>query len=227
MTNLVKKNLILILCVIAILPSSVLSDTTIDIGIVSLYKDRGVDQENKNRDFRPALQGSIEHTFANGLYVGNWNSTGKFGRANLEIDLYGGYATKIARNTTIDFGYVHYIYPNQGEFNSGELYINLQFHNLYINILRGMKRNVNQKDMYYNFDYIYPLKNKWSIGFGTGLQKYGDKGISSKIDYRAGLFYDINHNTTTSIIFSGANHKHSASHHSHDNRLIFGLNYSF
>lgn len=227
MRILLKKQFILLGSALYILSTTAYAETDINIGAVSLYKDRGVDQENKNKNVRPALQGSIEYAFDNGFYVGNWNSTGKFGRSNVEIDLYAGYATQITENTAIDFGYVHYIYPNQGDFNSGEMFINIQYRNLYINVLRGMKKGVNQKDMYYNFDYIHPLNDRWSVGFGSGLQKYGEKGITSKIDYRAGIFYEINPKTTASFIFSGANHKSSAPHDSHNNRLIFGLNYSF
>ena len=34
-----------------------------------------------------ALQGGVDFDFGNGFYIGNWNSTGRFGEANLEINL--------------------------------------------------------------------------------------------------------------------------------------------
>lgn len=70
-----------------------------NIGAVSLYKSNGIDQDTRQEDnrkaFRPAIQGGVDYDFGNGFYVGNWNSTGKFGDANIEIDLYAGYAGQL------------------------------------------------------------------------------------------------------------------------------------
>ena len=68
---------------------------TFNIGVVSLYKASGIDQDVREpKNFRPALQGGADYAADNGLYAGVWASTGKFGnsaKADLEIDLYGGY----------------------------------------------------------------------------------------------------------------------------------------
>ena len=79
-----------------------------NVGLTSLYKYNGLDQDVRApKNARPALQGGADYAFGNGLYVGNWNSTGKFGaqgNADLEIDLYGGYRGEFGQGWRYDVG---------------------------------------------------------------------------------------------------------------------------
>ncbi|MCC5860052.1 MAG: hypothetical protein JJT90_17995 [Ectothiorhodospiraceae bacterium] len=66
---------------------------------------------------RPALQGGFDVEHESGLYVGNWNSSVRFGDADpsyLEVDVYGGFATDITDAFGIDLGVIHYFYPGAG-----------------------------------------------------------------------------------------------------------------
>jgi uncharacterized protein (TIGR02001 family) len=77
----VKLAIASVLAVVVIVPV-----VAYNIGVVSLYKSKGVDQNTgEAKDFRPVLQGGVDWTHASGFYVSNWNSTGKFGAANLEL----------------------------------------------------------------------------------------------------------------------------------------------
>jgi hypothetical protein len=73
-------------------PALAQAEMSYNIGVVSLYKSSGVEQHNKqgvattNKSTRTELQGGVDMDFSNGFYVGNWNFTGRFSEANLEID---------------------------------------------------------------------------------------------------------------------------------------------
>lgn len=98
-------------------PTMAQAQVSYNIGIVSLYKASGADQDDKQgseataKNFRPALQGGVDYSFGNGLYIGNWNSTGNFGGGNMEIDLYAGYGGEIAKSLSYDLSVARYIYP--------------------------------------------------------------------------------------------------------------------
>jgi uncharacterized protein (TIGR02001 family) len=78
--------------------------------IVSDYRFRGVSQTDKQM----AVQGGVSITHESGLYVGAWGSNlagwGTFGGANMELDLYGGYAVEL-NGVKLDVGLTWYMYP--------------------------------------------------------------------------------------------------------------------
>ncbi len=81
------------------------------VGVVSDYRFRGVSQS----DEEIAVQGGITIAHDSGFYVGTWGSNlagwGTFGGANLELDLIGGFKTKLGEGTTLDVGLTWYMYP--------------------------------------------------------------------------------------------------------------------
>jgi uncharacterized protein (TIGR02001 family) len=84
-----------------------------NVGAVSEYRYRGISQSR----LKPALQGGIDYAAPNGFYVGTWASTIKWikdagGDANVEVDLYGGYKTEVAKGLTLDVGGLYYLYPS-------------------------------------------------------------------------------------------------------------------
>jgi uncharacterized protein (TIGR02001 family) len=61
------------------------------------------------------LQGGADYADPSGFYVGTWASTIKWikdagGKADFELDLYGGYKTEIAKGLTLDVGGLYYEY---------------------------------------------------------------------------------------------------------------------
>lgn len=59
----------------------------------------------KSRTFKPALQGGFDYAFANGFYVGNWNSSVNWLPGNsIEMDFYGGYKGEIMTGLGFDLG---------------------------------------------------------------------------------------------------------------------------
>src|SRR2546423_413150 len=94
-------------------------------GLFSDYRFRGFTQTG----YKPAFQGGIDFSHKSGFYIGNWNSNieqALYNGATLEMDLYGGYKMSVGP-VGLDFGYLHYYYPNSGALGSttiknGELY---------------------------------------------------------------------------------------------------------
>ncbi|WP_443020036.1 TorF family putative porin [Sphingobium sp. Cam5-1] len=81
------------------------------VALVSDYRFRGVSQSDKGM----AIQGGITATHESGAYVGTWASNlsgwGQFGGANMELDLFAGYAIPLG-GATLDVGLTWYMYPS-------------------------------------------------------------------------------------------------------------------
>lgn len=197
------------------------------VGLVSLYKSRGVDQDGRDKDFRPALQGGVRYDWGSGLYVGNWNSTGRFGSAHVEIDLYAGYAGELGNGIGYDVGYVHYLYPSESSWNSGDLYVGVSHGNVSLYIYRGMRSNVNKNDMYYTLAYKHPLNSRWSATAGLGYLSYGASGVRSKVDFSLGAEYLLQEKLTLSVQWQGATRRGAVADSSRDNRVVAGIRYDF
>jgi uncharacterized protein (TIGR02001 family) len=93
-----------------------------NLGATTDYRYRGISQSR----LKPALQGGVDYAHKNGVYLGAWASTIKWikdagastlnnvdtGSSAFELDLYGGYKKEIAKDVTLDFGALQYLYPS-------------------------------------------------------------------------------------------------------------------
>jgi uncharacterized protein (TIGR02001 family) len=87
--------------------------TSYNVGAVTDYRYRGISQTR----LKPALQGGIDYSNPNGLYLGTWLSTIKWvkdagGDASVEWDLYGGYKGALTKEVSYDVGGLYYFYPS-------------------------------------------------------------------------------------------------------------------
>ncbi|MEK0416120.1 MAG: hypothetical protein RI949_126 [Pseudomonadota bacterium] len=106
------------------------SPLTFNIGAVTEYRYRGISQSR----LKPALQGGFDVT-QGAFYLGAWASTINWikdsgGKANTEIDIYGGVKGDLAKDTAYDIGVLTYSYPSNGlnpSANTVELYGALTF----------------------------------------------------------------------------------------------------
>lgn len=105
---------------------------TTNVGAVSDYRFRGVSQTQNG----VALQGGVDYAHRSGFYVGNWNSTVSSqvytDSTGLEMDVYGGFKTEIAKGLRLDVGSYNYIYSQAGnQFNSAsntnEIYVGAEY----------------------------------------------------------------------------------------------------
>ena len=94
------------------LPSLALADLSFNAGGVTDYRYRGISQSR----LKPAAQAGADFS-AGPVYVGLWASSIKWikdagGDASAEVDIYGGYKFKLAKDLTLDVGVLAYQYPS-------------------------------------------------------------------------------------------------------------------
>lgn len=86
------------------------------------YTFNGVSQTQND----PALQGSIDKAFANGVYAGSWASNVDFGDdTDLEWDFYVGRFVELNQSWSLDYGIAYYSYhggDNSSDGNYPEIY---------------------------------------------------------------------------------------------------------
>jgi uncharacterized protein (TIGR02001 family) len=104
------------------------------VSLYSEYEYRGISQTAE----KPAAQFNLDYTHTSGFYLGTFVSNVKWLKeaakaggfstsAQIEWDLFGGYKFDIAKDVTLDVGYLRYEYPSSGVFhpspNTDEIYI--------------------------------------------------------------------------------------------------------
>lgn len=86
--------------------------------LVSDYRFRGISLSDKD----PAIQGGFDVSTSGGFYVGTWGSSiENYGGSELELDIYGGYATSLG-NLDFDVGVIGYTYPGSHDTTYWEAY---------------------------------------------------------------------------------------------------------
>ena len=213
-------------------------ELSFNIGVVSLYKLNGVDADSRQGDvendaevmvrnpkhkaFRPALQGVFDYDFGNGFYVGNWNSTGKFGKANVEIDLYAGYANELSSGLHYDVGVARYIYPGARDegWNMNEAYFAIGYGIVTFDVTRGLS-SANRKHSRYAISLAQPLNDKTTLNLVWGDR---NKRAGNFSDYAVGVDYDLGDSMTLSATVSAAGKKKlELNPHSTNHGLLLGL----
>lgn len=219
-------SLLATLAVVALPFTASAEGLSFNIGAVSLYKSNGVDQNSAPKDdknFYPALQGGVDYSFSNGFYVGNWNSTGKFDDANVEIDLYGGFKGELTKDLSVDVGFARFIYPNAASWNANEAYLGFTSGPLGLKIVRGLTTGANRGDMRFAFSYERALTDALGMKLTYGIRDL-DNGNDFN-DYALGLTYDLGDSLAVSGTFSGATGK--TGNDARKNRLTFGVSKGF
>ncbi|KZW99256.1 TorF family putative porin [Pseudoalteromonas luteoviolacea] len=105
---------------IALLPLTLFSGLSMaelsgTITAASDYTFNGVSQTQND----PAIQGSIDKSFDNGLYVGSWASNVDFGDTDIEWDFYIGKYHEFNAAWSVDYGVAYYSYHGASESSDG------------------------------------------------------------------------------------------------------------
>jgi uncharacterized protein (TIGR02001 family) len=204
-------------------PAIAQAQVSYNIGVVSLYKSSGTDaDENQNdastaKNFRPALQGGVDFSFGNGLYIGNWNSTGKFGGGDgYEIDLYAGYGGEITKGLSYDLNLATYIYPGSDDGTNGsEAALKLTYE-------------------FASIKYVHALGDWDGSKVVLGLKMSATDTLSLSADYHIpdnsgaksfvlGASYDMGNALTATATVSGSDNEEPSG----KTRLVFGLTKGF
>lgn len=166
------------------------ADVAFNASLTSDYRYRGISQTR----LKPALQGGADWSDASGFYAGTWASTIKWikdagGDADVEIDVYGGYKTEIAKGLTLDVGVLQYWYPSNDlnpSANTFEGYGALSFGPATLKISRSFTNLFGFADskgsMYYDLSATFDLGDGWSITPHIGRQTVKNLSAASYTD---------------------------------------------
>ncbi|MBF0444020.1 MAG: hypothetical protein HQL68_00400 [Magnetococcales bacterium] len=97
-----------------------------NVAMTSDYVWRGVSQTSEG----PAIQGGFDLSHKSGVYLGTWGSNINFGDSQMELDLYGGYATEFSSGLGLDVGFIQYYYPgglSSNEYDFTEFYLGVSY----------------------------------------------------------------------------------------------------
>ncbi|MDC8784931.1 TorF family putative porin [Roseateles koreensis] len=169
------------------------SPLSFNVSVTNEYRYRGISQSRLD----PALQGGVDYAAESGFYIGAWGSTIKWikdapynGGANVEIDLYGGYKTEVAKGLTLDVGVLNYVYPSNDlnpSANTTELYAALTFGPVtakYSHSVTDLFGNVDSKGSgYLDVSATFEVAEGLTVTPHIGYQKVAHNSAASYTDY--------------------------------------------
>jgi uncharacterized protein (TIGR02001 family) len=106
-----KTGKVLMICALAAISGVAHAQFSSTVTLVSDYEFRGVSLSDSN----PALQASLDYSFANGLAIGTWASNLDYGDdydGNFELDFYASYSHEISDSVSWSLGLTAYTYPD-------------------------------------------------------------------------------------------------------------------
>ena len=161
-----------------------------NVSLATDYVWRGVSQTLEN----PAISGGFDWAPSDNFYVGTWASNVDFGDVeNIEVDLYGGWATELSSGVSVDIGFIQYLYfDDSADVDFNEIYGGLGF-----NGFSGkLSYDVDNKNTYIEAGYDYELSSGLGLGFHIGNydfdegEGYTDYSISLAGSFK-GLDYGL------------------------------------
>jgi uncharacterized protein (TIGR02001 family) len=163
-----------------------------NVALTTDYAFRGISQTDEN----PAIQGGFNVNHASGLYAGVWGSnvdfnedeTGGVDGATLEVDVFGGFASKFGDSELgYDVGVIGYLYPGADgdrNYDYAEIYAGLTYKVFsakyyYSNEFFAETGNAGYFDLTANV----PLANDFGFIAHVGRQNIDDNTLFGAPDY--------------------------------------------
>lgn len=199
------------------------------VGLYSEYEYRGISQTSE----KPALQLNLDYAHASGFYVGTFITNIKWlkdtaevngfsTKAKIEWDIYAGYKKEIAKDLTLDVGYLRYEYPQSKEFhpkpNTDEVYAGLTYgpfnakYSYSFNDTFGVPDSKGSDFIEANVAYPIPSFEKLSITGHVGHQRYKGtqihgfhNGDLSYTVWKLGAVYDFGGGWNAGAYYKGTN----------------------
>lgn len=220
----------------ALLAPTVAAEVTGNIGATSDYRFRGVSQSAGNA----AIQGGVDYSHDNGFFAGAWASSIDFDEkgaakedrvnANVELDLYFGYAGAISDSVEYDVTFYRYTYPGDDvsqDYN--EISIGLYVADIHLAYWYANDYGNSGDDLSYTeANYSYALSDDWSLDFHAGYN-FGEAVEDYEyVDYSIGLSTSIS-DIDVSIAWLGSDmdDKVSSGVWKSDNSFLVSASYSF
>nr|WP_275658911.1 TorF family putative porin [Shewanella sp. Isolate11] len=167
-----------------------------EVSVTNDYRFRGVSQTAG--DF--AVQGSLDYSMDNGIFLGAWasNVDDDSYDADVEVDLYAGYAGAFGADDAIEYDVTltYYTYPGQDD-SSRYLEANIGFYYEGFHFAQWYTNNYANADVdlhYSELNYSYEIAENWSIDAHVGYS-YGDGADldwgENYIDYSIGVSTEV------------------------------------
>ncbi len=173
--------------------------TSATVWLTSDYVWRGYSQTDEDA----AIQGSFDYAHSSGFYAGVWGSNVGFAKdADIEIDIYAGFASDLGSGLSYDVGVLRYIYPGtsskssdgSGDLDWNEFYGSLGYSYFTVGVAYSNDfANSSENAIYYSAGFDYELPQGFALSAGVGYYDY-DKKIykDNKVtDYRVGVSKDL------------------------------------
>ncbi len=192
------------------------------ISLYSEYEYRGIAQTAQ----KPAAQFNLDYTHTSGFYVGtfitniNWlkeaAKAGNFStNANIELDLFGGYKFDVAKDVTLDVGYLRYEYPSSKAFspspNTDEIYFGVAtgpFSAKYSHSVSNLFGFVNSKNSgFLEFNWAQEIFPKFTANAQVARQTVKNNGDYSYTVVKLGGTYDLGDGWAAGGYVKGTNAK--------------------
>ena len=178
------------------------------VALYSEYEYRGISQTSE----KPALQLNLDYAHASGLYVGTFLTNIKWLKdaaevggfstdAKIEWDIYAGWKKEIAKDLTLDVGYLRYEYPQSGSFspkpNTDEIYAGLTWtflnvkYSHSINDTFGVPNSKNSTFIEANIAYPIPALPALTVTGHIGHQEFKNNDALSYTVWKVGAVYDF------------------------------------
>lgn len=162
------------------------ADVSGTISFTNDYRFHGLSQTMGD----PAVQGSLDVGFDNGVYAGIWGSNVDFGDdANLEIDYYVGYGNDINDALSYDVMVAYYTYSGYSgeDYDYLELITSLYYSDFSFSYAYADDYgNSGEESHYLGVDYSYPINDAIALDLHAG-HSFGDAYAEDYEDYSIGL----------------------------------------
>ncbi len=176
------------------------------VSLYSEYEYRGISQTAE----KPAVQFNLDYTHTSGFYLGTFVSNIKWLKeaakaggfstsAQIEWDLFGGYKFEIAKDVTLDVGYLRYEYPSSGAFNpspnTDEIYVGIgsgPFSAKYSHSTSNLFGFANSKNSTFTeVNWAQEILPKLTANAQIARQTVKNNGDYSYTVYKLGATYDL------------------------------------
>ena len=193
------------------------------VALYTEYEYRGISQTSE----KPAVQLNLDYAHRSGLYVGTFLSNIKWlkdldsrTKANVEWDIYGGYKFEVAKDVTLDVGYLRYEYPRSSEFspkpNTDEVYAGVSFgpatlkYSYSINDTFGVPNSKGSDYLELAVNYPLPMLEKLTLNGVVGHQSYKHNNFLSYTVWKGGATWDFGGGFTAGAYYKGTDAEASA-----------------
>jgi uncharacterized protein (TIGR02001 family) len=191
-----------------------------NLSFVSDYQYRGISQTDEDM----AIQGGFDYAHTSGFYAGVWGSNVEFVDANMELDVYGGYAGA-AGDLGYNVGVLQYFYPDYNDGDTTEVYGGVTYKGF------GLKASYSLTDyfgapdsdgtIYWDASYGYTFANKMALGLHYGYTSA--ENFDDYADWKIGVTMPVS-KYSVGLAYTGTDIDNCAAC---DDRLILSVGTTF